>query len=373
MRIKICDFGISRPLTNGTSYTNTGHSTIIYAAPEVHGFDSNGPEDRNRPAVDLWSLGCVIYELVVGQSLFRNLEDVRKFYNDQLGGLKRAQKKLNNGISKEGIQFFSKLLQVSYEDRPTTTQALNHPWLSQKVQHLTMVRALPVQFSERIYLASVPEQREELVRKARESLSKNVDIRAIHALEKWWRSASSQMLYIIDQSSSDAGSLVGLASLEAAPNYVIAYFGNHRTPPDERNSLTDLTSSLVRQLDHCLDTDPDNLDYHYPFFDQAVSGIRERIGRLPAQDRLLVIFDGFQHLDKTLSQAEKKNISSLITVLTSIDSRTNVTIKLLLVTPGPTRILSPPIVPGKQTVDINNKILSSGPLHPELRRIYRLV
>ena len=340
----------------------------------MHGFDSDGTEDRNRPAVDLWALGCVVYELVVGQYLFKTVEDVRKFYNDQSGGLKKATKKLEHGISKEGTQFFSKLLQVRYEERPTTTQALNHPWLFQKVHHLATLQALPVQLSERIYLACVPEQLEEIVRKARESHSKHVDERAIQALDKWWRSSGSQMLYIICESSNDTGSLVGLASLEAAPNYVVAYFGNHRKPPDGRNPLTDLTSSLIRQLDHCLDIESDHPGYQFtPPFAEAISSIRQKIERLPAQDRLLVIFDGFQHLDRTLNQAERENVASLINLFTDIGLGKTITIKLLMTTPGQTKILRPPIVPGKQTVDINNKMLGSRPLHSELPRIYRRV
>jgi dual specificity tyrosine-phosphorylation-regulated kinase 2/3/4 len=64
--IKIIDFG------SGT-YEDQQHYTYIqsryYRAPEIMlGI-------RYSPAIDMWSLGCILYELFVGQPLFKGEDE----------------------------------------------------------------------------------------------------------------------------------------------------------------------------------------------------------------------------------------------------------------------------------------------------------
>ncbi len=56
--IKIGDFGISRQLSNSSKYTNSSTGTKNYMAPEV----ING--EKYNKKVDIWGLGCIIYELL---------------------------------------------------------------------------------------------------------------------------------------------------------------------------------------------------------------------------------------------------------------------------------------------------------------------
>jgi serine/threonine protein kinase len=62
---KICDFGIAR-VVDGTRITKTGHSlgTPVYMAPEQ--FSSGNVDQR----ADLYSLGCILYELCTGHPPF---------------------------------------------------------------------------------------------------------------------------------------------------------------------------------------------------------------------------------------------------------------------------------------------------------------
>eukprot|EP00915_Cephaloidophora_sp_WS-2016_P002480 GHVH01003330.1.p1 GENE.GHVH01003330.1~~GHVH01003330.1.p1 ORF type:complete len:504 (+),score=34.26 GHVH01003330.1:132-1643(+) len=73
---KLADFGISRRIPTGT-YGTTTQGTLAYAAPEIVGVkvvdeDSNvvyGGECKYNCKVDIWALGCVIYEMLTGKVL----------------------------------------------------------------------------------------------------------------------------------------------------------------------------------------------------------------------------------------------------------------------------------------------------------------
>lgn len=57
--IKICDFGLAKQLENGVDFTNSIVGTPIYFPPEKLRKNSVGESG------DIWSLGCVAYELLV--------------------------------------------------------------------------------------------------------------------------------------------------------------------------------------------------------------------------------------------------------------------------------------------------------------------
>ena len=70
VRVKLGDFGISKQIQpQATTALHTQVSTRIYAAPEVLGLDSNSETSVYTNSVDIWSLGCVIYELLAGTTL----------------------------------------------------------------------------------------------------------------------------------------------------------------------------------------------------------------------------------------------------------------------------------------------------------------
>uniref|UniRef100_UPI003D8EDBA9 serine/threonine-protein kinase n=1 Tax=Gordonia sp. B7-2 TaxID=3420932 RepID=UPI003D8EDBA9 len=65
-RALIGDFGVARLMTDSTDLTGTGNmiGTLNYAAPEMFG---GAPL---TPAVDVYALGCTLYELLAGQPVF---------------------------------------------------------------------------------------------------------------------------------------------------------------------------------------------------------------------------------------------------------------------------------------------------------------
>lgn len=64
--IKICDFGFARSMSRNTMVLYSIKGTPLYMAPELINDNSNG----YNHAVDLWSLGVILYELFVGQPPF---------------------------------------------------------------------------------------------------------------------------------------------------------------------------------------------------------------------------------------------------------------------------------------------------------------
>ncbi|XP_041976917.1 serine/threonine-protein kinase fused isoform X2 [Aricia agestis] len=63
-KAKLCDFGLARIMTNSTHILTSIKGTPLYMAPEL--IDEK-PYDHQA---DLWSLGCIVYELMAGQPPF---------------------------------------------------------------------------------------------------------------------------------------------------------------------------------------------------------------------------------------------------------------------------------------------------------------
>jgi serine/threonine protein kinase len=65
--IKLIDFGVSGLLKGEKSKAGS----IKYMAPEVVG----GSNTESLPQLDVWSLGCVLYEMLTGEILFIGTRD----------------------------------------------------------------------------------------------------------------------------------------------------------------------------------------------------------------------------------------------------------------------------------------------------------
>ncbi|KAG0643260.1 kinase-like domain-containing protein [Tuber brumale] len=128
--VKLGDFGISkRILAQDTTTFHTQVSTQVYGAPEVLGLDSNSEMSEYTNSVDIWSLGCVVYELFVGERLFVSEAQVSRYYFGKLPFPEDKLKVLSPPIDDIGISFLKVMLVIQPEDRPTAASALGHPWL----------------------------------------------------------------------------------------------------------------------------------------------------------------------------------------------------------------------------------------------------
>jgi len=130
VRVKLGDFGISkRILPQDTTTFHTQVSTQIYGAPEVLGLNSTSETSVYTNAVDIWSLGCVIYELLVGTHLFTSGEQVSRYYHRNLPFPEDKLKGLSPPTDDAGISLVKSMLAIQPEDRPTAADALGNVWL----------------------------------------------------------------------------------------------------------------------------------------------------------------------------------------------------------------------------------------------------
>lgn len=119
----LADFGIAKMLDSKDEVLTTMAGSFGYAAPEVMLKKGHG-----KP-VDMWSMGVITYTLLCGYSPFRseNLQDlIEECSNAKVTFHERYWK----DVSEDAKQFILGLLQPRPEDRWSSSQALNHIWLT---------------------------------------------------------------------------------------------------------------------------------------------------------------------------------------------------------------------------------------------------
>jgi len=92
--------------------------------------DSNSKTSAYTNAVDIWSLGCVIYELLVGTHLFTSWGQVSCYYHGKSPFPEDKLKGLPTPTDDVGISLIKSMLAIKPEDRPTAVSALGNAWLT---------------------------------------------------------------------------------------------------------------------------------------------------------------------------------------------------------------------------------------------------
>ncbi|XP_044264417.1 serine/threonine-protein kinase fused [Tribolium madens] len=117
-RAKLCDFGFARNMSTGTHVLTSIKGTPLYMAPELI---EEQPYDYKA---DLWSLGCIMYELLVGAPPFCTasiLHLIRLIRHEQI--------RWPTFISENCVSFLKGLLQKDPSKRINWEEILNHDFV----------------------------------------------------------------------------------------------------------------------------------------------------------------------------------------------------------------------------------------------------
>ncbi|KAI1819745.1 Pkinase-domain-containing protein [Xylaria intraflava] len=145
--VKLTDFGLSKIIDTEQTFLKTFCGTLLYCAPEVYtefsSYDDNGRRtnrrnhrrlDRERydHAVDIWSLGGVLFYTLTGSPPFPVVS--RTSYTELLDHIVKTPldtaplTKFN--VSANGIQFLTRMINVQPETRATIAELKAHDWLA---------------------------------------------------------------------------------------------------------------------------------------------------------------------------------------------------------------------------------------------------
>ncbi len=122
--IKLGDFGISRRICTAQKNRLTCIGTPEYMAPEMQ-IDQ---DSSYTIAVDIWSLGCVLFYLLTHQLPFPELKHLRLYWQSRKPF--PTDILIKHSVSKDGISLISKMMKSNPADRMTVTAALLHSWVS---------------------------------------------------------------------------------------------------------------------------------------------------------------------------------------------------------------------------------------------------
>lgn len=145
--LKIADFGLARTFNDNVSRYTNRVITLWYRSPELLlGTEDYGPE------VDIWSVGCLLAELLAKRPLFPGKDEPEQLElifrglglpteqvwpgwkalplskNIKFDSSKPCIDALLKNVSPMALQFVKQLLSLNPKDRPSAFDALDHDW-----------------------------------------------------------------------------------------------------------------------------------------------------------------------------------------------------------------------------------------------------
>ncbi|MCJ1288921.1 hypothetical protein MMC34_000452 [Xylographa carneopallida] len=133
LSVKIADFGLAK-IIGEESFTTTLCGTPSYVAPEIL---ENSKHRRYTRAVDVWSLGVVLYICLCGFPPFSD-----ELYSPESPYTLSQQIKLGrfdypspywDSVGDPALDLIDKMLVVDPDKRYSIDECLEHPWITQKV------------------------------------------------------------------------------------------------------------------------------------------------------------------------------------------------------------------------------------------------
>ena len=134
--VKLGDLNVSKVARKGLGYTQTG--TPYYASPEVW---KDRPYDSKS---DIWSLGCVIYEMTTLRPPFQ-AQSMEELYRKVLRGI---YPKISNKYSEDLNDVLKLMIQVEVGARPSCDELLKMPIISKRIEYFNENKDLEISLNE---------------------------------------------------------------------------------------------------------------------------------------------------------------------------------------------------------------------------------
>lgn len=122
MQVKIGDFGLAAEIEYTGQHRQTLCGTPSFIAPEIIQACNEG----HSYEVDIWSLGAILYTLLVGQAPF-DCENIKSTYQRIKSGRYGYPEDVR--LSSQVQDLIAKMLKQDPLDRPTIPEILSHPWM----------------------------------------------------------------------------------------------------------------------------------------------------------------------------------------------------------------------------------------------------
>ena len=132
LRLKLSDFGFARTFERG-KMLETYCGSYAYAAPEVI-----LGEPYDGEAADIWSIGVILYAMVVGKLPFKD-SDVKTLLGDVATKLV-----FPNRVTQECNNLIRKILTFASKDRISLETIAKHPWMTKKTEDDPDIKKLSI-------------------------------------------------------------------------------------------------------------------------------------------------------------------------------------------------------------------------------------
>ena len=130
-QLKLIDFGIATAIQNDTTniVRENAIGTVNYISPEALTCSGNAPAKMGRSS-DIWSLGCILYQMAYGRPPFSGLNIMQKvrFVPDPNYAIKYPPLP-KFGNASHLIDVLKRCLVRDPKERATIPELLNHPFL----------------------------------------------------------------------------------------------------------------------------------------------------------------------------------------------------------------------------------------------------
>ncbi|KAG9150369.1 hypothetical protein Leryth_014546 [Lithospermum erythrorhizon] len=122
--VKLADFGIAKHLS-GSAMNLSLKGTPQWMAPELlQAVLRNNSNPDHAWAIDIWSLGCTVIEMLTGKPPWNGLTEVQAMFS-----VLNKMPPIPESLSSEGKDFLKKCLQREPMNRPSAVELLDHPFL----------------------------------------------------------------------------------------------------------------------------------------------------------------------------------------------------------------------------------------------------